>query len=128
MSKELDDLNEQIGVLRGRAEVLSNAENFEKAKKLIGKCYKYRNCFSMPASDDDCWFLYKKVISSGPDGSLKVLRFQTDKNGRFEIEPNAGRHHRHFEVEEEITEMEFDLAWQDCLSAVNGINLGEEDE
>lgn len=94
---------------------IEKQEAEERNRSLIGKCFKYRNSYSCPQEDKDYWWMYMKV--SGVSGtSLRVWRFQTDKYGKVDIEPDTmfsqemihiGRH--------EIPLAEFDAAWREIM-------------
>jgi hypothetical protein len=60
----------------------------EKAlKEFVGKCYKYKNCYSCPDSEEDYWwlFIYVKDVK---DGCLVCQTFQKDKYGKIMIDLN----------------------------------------
>lgn len=66
---------------------LEEAENERDAKKFIGKCFKYRNCYSCPEKPSDYWWLYGVVIEA-EDGSVELFYFQKDSHGQF----TTGKH------------------------------------
>lgn len=96
-------LAEQIGAIQYERD---NAEN----QKLVGRFYKYRNCYSCPETDADYWWLYVKVISA--DGhSLRIFQFQRDNDGRSNTEHANRFSNMHGYIE--IDEAEYQAAWTD---------------
>jgi hypothetical protein len=68
----------------------------EENKGLVGKCYRYKNCYSCPESEADYWWLYVKVLEIAPDGYVKAVLFQIDKEGmanvKHKLESNMDRY------------------------------------
>ena len=63
-----------------------------KAKKLIGKCFKYSNSYS--GSNDSRWWLYQKILSistvMGENSVLvKINEFQKDCRGKIDFQANT---------------------------------------
>jgi hypothetical protein len=64
----------------------------EKAlKEFIGKCYKYRNCYSCPQEEKDYWWLYI-YVKEIKDGYLTCQTFQKDSDGKIMIDLNSEMH------------------------------------
>lgn len=60
----------------------------EKAlKEFVGKCYKYKNCFSCPQEEKDYWWMYI-CVKEVKDGCLVCQTFQKDKYGKITINLN----------------------------------------
>lgn len=65
-------------------------ERFKKEKTLkefVGKCYKYRNCYSCPQEEKDYWWLYI-YVKEIKDGYLTCQTFQKDSDGKIMINLN----------------------------------------
>jgi hypothetical protein len=56
----------------------------QKAQKLVGKYFKFRNSYSCPEGEKDKWWLYTAIIGV-KDGCCVAIDFQTDKNGDVSI-------------------------------------------
>lgn len=100
---------------------------------LVGKCFRYRNSYSCPTKPEDYWFMYVKVIAA-KDGQVSVFQFQTDKDGKFSIDP-INRYCSLNENYRPITEKQFAAAWvsqnNDVRVAAQAIGLqskGHDDE
>ena len=39
----------------------------EKAKQNIGKCFKFKNSYSLPSTENDYWFEYYKIVDIGTE-------------------------------------------------------------
>lgn len=84
MSRE-QELRSQISRLREELdEIEHDKEEYEK-RDMVGKCFKYKNCYSMPQSESDYFFLYTRVFRH-VDGNVKILQFQTDMDGCVRID------------------------------------------
>lgn len=59
-----------------------------KMRKQVGKCYKYRNCYSCPQYDADYWWLYIKVIGVD-DGAYVILECERAGYRRAKIAERA---------------------------------------
>lgn len=89
-SERIAELEAKVRELRGELNELTDARDAAESAALVGKMYRYRNSYSCPEDEADYWQLYTKVLSSNDHGSLSVLNFQTDKDGRAEIEITLG--------------------------------------
>jgi hypothetical protein len=94
-----------------------DAERRAKGASLIGRCFRYRNCYSCPQSEADYWWLYLRVTDMNEHGSLQGWSFQTDKDGRVSV---WAREHILSELVssdgyKEIPQAEFDRAYGDLL-------------
>lgn len=70
---------------RGR---LHDAEN----AAVVGKHFKYRNCYSCPERPSDYWWLYLRVIEA-KGGRLKCFAFEIDKYGKISVETKNSLYH-----------------------------------
>lgn len=122
MVTDLEGLRQTLRMTQFRIGKIETAARVQSARKLIGKTFRYRNCYSCPEKPSDYWFLYIKVIGVDRYGSLRVLQFQTDKNGDIRIESNHFLH-RLLEGYEEIPRGTFDRALMDLKKKIaKGIN------
>lgn len=79
-------------------------------KKLVGKCFRYRNCYSCPEKPSDYWWLYMRVTKA--DGYwLYAQQFQVDKNGACSFDPKRMLHNVDGNYEP-ITKAAYDKAWK----------------
>lgn len=85
-----ESLSAEVARLREQLAAIEEAEQAEQNAALVGKCFKYRNCYSCPQSDADYWWLYIIVTGVGEHGAMKGWSFQTDSAGKITIEPAEG--------------------------------------
>jgi len=57
-------------------------------KKYLGKCFKYKNCYSMPSKPSDYWWLYIKITGIEDNNYFRAMTFEDDGKGRIEFEIN----------------------------------------
>lgn len=103
------DLEAQIKVLRGELNAIMDAEASERARQLIGRCFRYRNCYSLPETDADYWWAYKLILDED-----HALEFQVDKDGKVTVEEE--RWSPSLSGWKEITREELDTAWLAMLA------------
>lgn len=84
-ASELELLRREQAALTARIIEIEEAHRAAELAPLVGRCFRYRNCYSCPESDDDYWFMYTRITGI-LDGALQALRFQTDKHGKIEVE------------------------------------------
>ncbi len=89
---------------------LEAQEAEDRNRAFIGKCFKYRNCFSCPQGPEDYWWMYGKVLSV-QGTSIQMWQFQTDKYGEISISPSATCAQMTSNYQE-IPLAEFNQAWQ----------------
>jgi hypothetical protein len=91
---------------------IESQETEDRNRALIGKCFKYRTSYSLPKQPEDYWWMYLKIL--GVDGtSLRIWRFDTDKYGKIQIEPDSRLAHQCLSIGyHEIPPAEFNAAWQ----------------
>ena len=86
-------------------------------KKLVGKCFKYRNCYSCPEKPSDYFWLYLKVTGVDKTGRPSGWSFEIDKYGdcrvRKERPPSLAGGYK------PITSAEFEKAWTKFKAKVN---------
>lgn len=85
----------------------------EQGQPLVGKCYRYRNCYSCPQTEKDYWWLYKRVVSV-EGSSLHTFSFETDRNGDIRIQHDEFGHTMQFlnNMYEEIPAKTFNREWR----------------
>jgi hypothetical protein len=116
MSRE-DELNDTIIKARDELTEIKMKKEQEANAPLVGKCFKFHNSYSCPKSDDDKWWVYRKIIGVDEYGMLNAFSFETDCDGRIEIEycpmyPTDWI---------EISSKEFDKEWKSVVKQVNNI-------
>jgi len=105
-----DELNTIIRKAHDEMREIETAERLLHNDGLVGKCYKYRNCFSCPEAESDYWWLYVRVDKLSESGTPVTFGFQTDKYGTVSIE--ADKHN--FTIGDDwaqISEKEFTREW-----------------
>lgn len=120
LQKQLNDLAEQE-----RKEMIK--AYYPQFKGLIGKFFKTKNSYSLPKKPSDYWFIYTKItdIKKGDlydtgNGVLSEFRgfdFQTDMYGDITI--NKSRKGCVHSLGDEITEQEFNEAWNKMIDSLN---------
>jgi len=112
------ELEKQVKALREELDEIETREQIKETKKLVGKCFKYRNCYSCPESEGDYWWLYSKVLDQNKEGDLHTLSFEKDKYNKVNIE--WGRHTNPYEGDSyiPIKEEEFAEAWTKLLQEI----------
>lgn len=81
----------------------------------VGKCFKYRNCYSCPKEPSDYWWMYTKVVSVGEYWPV-AFEFQTDRDGRITVEKKECFHR--LDGYDEITAKEFNAAWRKVQQSI----------
>lgn len=113
-----EQLEAAIAPLQSELNRLRDAETLNESKALVGRCFKYRNCYSCPQTDADYWWLYLKVVKVGGYWPI-AFQFQTDKDGRIEIETRS--HHTRLSGYVEISAKEFNAAWRKVQKRVKAL-------
>lgn len=116
--KTKDEILKAMEPLRAELYKVEDAERKAEHAKLIGRCFKYRNCYSCPKEESDYWWMYTKVTGMGDGYWPKAFQFQTDKDGKIEIE--YARHHANLGGYVEITAKEFNAAWRKLQRQIAG--------
>jgi len=104
-------------------------KHYPEFKKLEGKCFKVRNSYSLPKSEDNYWWYYVKILKIKKDylyeGYGNILShydgmfFQEDENGEIRIDFNYGNYVHSLEDENEISTEEFSKIWNNLLNKIN---------
>lgn len=105
LEAELRPIQQALGRLRDQ-------EARKESTSLIGRCFKYKNCYSCPDKPSDYWWMYIKVV--GASHWPKTFEFQTDKYGHLTVKTDKHAigvgHEGNGYVP--ITVKEFDAAWR----------------
>lgn len=118
------DRNKQIQIIKEAREKIDAADTAEKIKanrKVLGKCYRYRNNYSVPTKPSDYWWLYGKIIRMDDDGDLFAVTFQKDTYGHVSIKVDERHYHNPFEQDrgyQEITTERHSVAWRDMKNYI----------
>jgi hypothetical protein len=83
MNKDLDALRLKAGKLMNQIRDIEQSAEYERAKHLLGKCYRYSNSYG----SDTRWWLYRRVTAVDKRGWLTLFDFQHCTDNRFEIRP-----------------------------------------
>lgn len=84
--EEIRALRQTISAARDNIHDYEAAEERKANAGLVGKHFRYRNCYSCPETDADYWWLYIKVTHLDESGHPYGVSFQTDKCGKVEVE------------------------------------------
>lgn len=119
--KTKEQLEAEIAPLRKQLHRLRDLELKERSVALLGRCFKYRNCYSLPKKPSDYWWLYVKVVSV--NYWPVTFEFQTDRNGRIEVKQNkcASGLDNGNESYTEISQKEFAAAWNRLQKHIGGM-------
>lgn len=115
MKKTEEQLLAEMAPLQAELRKRRDEKALAEARALVGKCFKYRNCYSCPQEESDYWWLYSKVTGVG-DYSARAFRFQTDKYGKTEVEWNVRQPSTGGYIE--ISAKEFNAAWREVQRRV----------
>ena len=129
MKTEKEKLQEKLNQIEENERLALQENNYpEICEKYLGKCFKVRNNYSCPEKPSDYWFLYLKVTeikkedvyqtSNGVSATYSGYSFQTDKYKNVNVRKENGYIHY---LGEEITQNEFDEAWNKMINRVNSI-------
>lgn len=80
--KQLKKLREEIYQLEDEEREINQ---YPRALKLVGRFFKYRNCYSCPKTESDFWWLYRLITSVNPNGTLEYIEFDTDSSGKLSL-------------------------------------------
>jgi len=129
LSKE--ELKKQLKLISEKENQELIEKHYPEFKKLEGKCFKNRNNYSCPEKPSDYWWLYTKITEIKPEDlydtggngvacHYKGYSFQTDKDGNVSTQKiDYGYVHS---LQKEISEKEFDKAFENMISALNELS------
>ena len=114
-------LEAQAAAIHAKLDKLATARRIRRNRKLIGRCYKYRNIYG-PGSDG--WWLYIRITGGGY--WMTSVSFQHTAEDIYEVK------HDHFTTIldgfTEITRTEIDAEWREFLhklKSLHGLKEGE---
>jgi hypothetical protein len=83
------ELRAAIDAALDELQALIDAKERERAQAHVGRCFAYRNCYSCPSSEADYWTLYLRVVGVTPEGTIRLVTFQTDKDGNVRVDEDT---------------------------------------
>lgn len=107
----MDDLKAEARKINAKISRIEHDNRAAENKSHVGKCFKYRNCYSCPEKPSDYWWLYIRVTGLLKDGSVECTEFQTDKYGEVTVKAKK----QMYLVRDgcrPISKSEFDRAWK----------------
>lgn len=117
LTSDREKLEAQAAAIHEKLSHIRDKEQREESQKMVGRYFKYRNCYSCPQEPSDYWWLYVKVTGMG-DYHAKAIRFQTDKYGKMDVETttffNSGGY-------VEIDAKEYNAAWRKFQKQIAGL-------
>lgn len=123
---KLDQLKAEHDRTRREIQRIEEAEAREKSRALVGKCFRYRNCYSMPQKPSDYWWLYLRVVSTTADGNCRAFSFQEDRDGQISIETRARAHTVFLDGApgsyRPISRRQFDTAWRRLQTRIRAMS------
>lgn len=106
-------MREEAERLRNELYKLDQQRAEERNRKLVGKCFKYRNSYSAPSAG---WWLYAKV--NRVEGSFcEAMQFEKTELGEFQIYP--AKLFTSADNWQEIPFGEFVSEWKSFLAEIN---------
>jgi len=108
---QIAELEEREREIRTELYRLRGIETQERNRSLVGRCFKYRNSYSCPEKPSDYWWMYTKVMKL-KGANIICWQFQTDRDGKIEIEFARSYYNHMVGDQVEISESEFNKAWR----------------
>lgn len=110
--KTKEQLEAELRPIQNALGKLRDQEAKKEAAAVVGKCFKYRNCYSCPSKASDYWWMYIKV--TGATHWPQTFEFQTDKYGHLTVKTDkmaivVGKEGNGYTP---ITVKEFNAAWR----------------
>lgn len=115
----IDDMRKQLDSLRRNIQDFDAKERIAANKSLIGRFFKYRNCYSCPTKPSDYWWMYTAVIGVDRGGYLKTFVFQRDSYGAVRIEQGSGIDGNL--LGSPIRRNDFEIAWKRLQRTANAM-------
>lgn len=120
MSNRIKQLQDQLCELRQELSQLESNKRDAENAALVGRFFKYRNCYSCPETESDYWWIYRKVTGVS-EGMLETFEFAKDKDGKMSVElDGACTIHSSWR---EIDAKEFAAAWDDFQTDMGALAL-----
>lgn len=112
-----DELRATADKVRREIMKREDAARIAANRDTVGKCYRYRNCYSCPEKPSDYWWLYTKVVGlEGPN--IFYTEFEVAKDGRISINFNRQCYASMIHGHVEIRASEFNKAWRALQSKI----------
>ncbi|MBS3796700.1 hypothetical protein [Pseudoalteromonas sp. BDTF-M6] len=83
--QEIKDLSARKSEIETRLAELKDKEKDHHMSTYVGRCFKYRNSFSVPENEEDHWDLYYYVYGQLDDGQITAIQFEKRKDNSIEI-------------------------------------------
>lgn len=115
-----EELQYQLKALHSELNTLIDAEDNARDATFVGRCFKFKNSYSSPKNEKDCWWRYIHVHRANT--GLYCLCFQVDSDGSIRIEPNLYMTANVVEGYTEIKSVEFEKRWAKCVNTVNKVH------
>jgi hypothetical protein len=100
----MDKMKEAAGKLLAKIHAYEDVSERARWKKLVGRCYKYRNSYG---GNNDTWWMYFKIT-----GFREAFSFQTDCQDKITIEQHGGAYDVVLRTSHRIAKREFDGEWR----------------
>ena len=119
MKTNLKKLRSEHHALAVKIYAIEQKQHANEARALLGRHFKYRNCYSCPEKECDYWYIFAKVIQVSPDGGVVTLSFEVDSRGETKImSGNSTSVHMLTESYVEISAKEFNEARESVRNRV----------
>lgn len=86
--KTRDELLAENAAIMAQINAMDEKAERERNKDLLGKCFKYHNSYG---GDRPKWWMYARVLEIPTRWGGKCFTFQTDCDGKIEVEPGGSR-------------------------------------
>lgn len=106
-----DEIAAQMKSLRDELWKIEKVEEKERVTPLLGKCYRYRNCYSCPEVESDYWWMYFRIVAL-EGGSPIAFVFENGKYGEIRIKPRSRESEHLIAKAEEIPYKDYSRAWE----------------
>ena len=122
-----DELNQIIQDAHAERAGIELQEREQRVQKAVGKYYRHRDTYDRYCgAPSGSWWDYCHVVGADSDGELHVWGFRKDSLGIIKITPvEAEAYPVHLRRGNEITQEEFDEAWNDLLVDIATTHFGE---
>jgi hypothetical protein len=114
----IKELREIVGKACQEIDEIETAERIKENKALVGKCFRYHNCYSCPEKNTDYWWCYRQITGLDEYGDLLSWEFQIDKDGKVEIDPSSYFGRQVDDGWQPITKAQFQKAWDKTREVV----------
>ena len=116
MNSKEKRLRLQLKSIRAQLDKIDCSKHQKILLPLVGKYYRYLNSYG---GDDAKWWLYKKITGISDGNIIHFFKFEKTIDGGIFINFDKTSYGGYLlEGDQEITQGEFDNAWQDMLSFI----------